>query len=132
MALNKRGMGDYQQVGFGGLAFLTHIALANTPMTYEQRWWSLDAEFWFTLAKIEEDPKYKDDKEIGVLVSGLRLMLDQANDDYKSNFESHTSFSDLENNYKKLLSQIMGRITQIQGKTKMIERVQLEQDVMGV
>lgn len=131
MPLNKRGMGDYQQVGFGGLAFLTHIHLANTPMSYEQRWWSLDAEFWFTLAKIEEDPKYKDDEKIGLLIAGLRLMLDQACDDYRSTFESHATYDELENRYKKLLSQIMGRVTQIQGKTKMIEKVQMEQDVMA-
>ena len=127
----RKSMADYQSVGFGGLAFLTHINLANTPMTYEQRWWSLDAEYWFTLAKIEEDPKYKDDEKLGKLIGGLRILLDQANTDYKSEFESHASYTSLENDYKKLLSQIMGRITEIQGKTKMIEKVQLEQDVFA-
>jgi hypothetical protein len=114
-------LGEYQQVGFGGLAFLTHINLANTPMSYEQRLWSLDAEYWFTLAKIESDKRWKDDREIAILISGVHLLLDQASDDYQSKFESHETYCPLENNYKKLLRQIMGRITQIQGIIKMIE-----------
>lgn len=127
----RRSMQDYQSVGFGGLAFLTHINLANTPMTYEQRWWSLDAEFWFTLAKIEEDPKYKEDPKIVMLISATRLLLEQACDDYQSHFEDHSTFGELENEYKKLLSQIMGKLTEIQGKTKIIEKVTMEQEMIG-
>jgi hypothetical protein len=127
----RRIISDYQTVGFGGLAFITHINLANTPMSYEQRWWSLDAEYWFTLAKIELDEKYKCDPGICLLVGGIRLLLDQANEDYKSQFEDHQSFCDLENRYKKLLSQILGKITELQGRTRLIENQKLEQEVFG-
>jgi hypothetical protein len=100
-------------------------------MTYEQRWWSLDSEFWFTLAKIEEDEKYKDDPKIGMLISGTRALLEQACDDYQSHFEDHATFGALENEYKKLLSQIMGKLTEIQGRTKIIERVMVDQEMVG-
>jgi hypothetical protein len=127
----RRIIADYQTVGFGGLAFITHINLANAPMSYEQRWWSLDAEYWFTLAKIEVDEKYKNDPGVGLLVGGIRVLLDQANEDYKSQFEDHQSFTDLENRYKKLLSQILGKITELQGRTHMIENAKVEQEVFG-
>ena len=126
----RKSMQDYQSVGFGGLAFLTHINLANTPMQYEQRWWSLDAQYHFTLAKIEEDQKYKEDPEIVKLVHEIRGLLDRANTDYKSQFEGHETNNDDENNFKLLLSIIMGKLTQLQGKTKMIEKVTMEQEAI--
>ena len=121
-----RSMKDYESVGFGGLSFLTNMNFCNTPMSYEQRLWALEGLYAFALAKIEEDPHYKDDEGLGLLIGGTRLLLDQAGEDYKSIFESHATFGELENKYRALLCIIFQRITQLQGKTKMIERVRAD------
>ena len=127
----RRVRPDTELHGFSALAAGTLFNLANIPMTYEQRWWSLDAVYYFALAKIEEDEKYNTDPKITMVVSGIRVLLDQANHDYKPQFESHTSSSDLENRYKELLSQIFGTTTGLMGKTHIIEHVKLEQEVFG-
>ena len=118
----RRSLTDYQQAGFGGLSFATNLNFMNLPLSYEQRLWALEGLFACALAKIEDDTKYKDDKEIGLLIGGIRLLLDQAGKDYKSRYESHTSFDEIENNYRALLSQTFSKILELQGKTKMIEK----------
>ena len=125
--VTRRALTDYQSVGFGGLSFGTNMNFANLPMSYEQRLWALEALYSFAVAKIEDDKKFKEDKDVGMLIAGTRLLLDQAGKDYKSQFESHDSLPDLENNYRRLLCLIFEKLTQIQGKTKMIEHVQAEQ-----
>lgn len=127
----RRGLGDYQSAGFGGLSFATDMNFMNLPMRYEQRLWALEGLYACALAKIEGDANYCQDKEIGLLIGATRLLLDQAGADYKSHFESTTTFGELENNYRRLLSQIFEKITEIQGKTKMIERVVEEQKDAG-
>lgn len=127
----RRSLTDYQQVGFGGLSFATNLNFMNLPMSYEQRLWALEGLYACALAKIEDDPKYKDDSEIGLLVGAIRIMLEKAGKDYKSRYETHATFDEAENNYRALLSQIFEKITQLQGKTKMIEKSIMTQDEAG-
>jgi hypothetical protein len=127
----RRSLVDYQAAGFGGLSFATNLNFMNLPMDYEQRLWALEGLYYCAIAKIEDDPKFKDDKEIGMIVGATRILLDQAGRDYQSKFESHETFDKSENDYRTLLCQIFGEITHLQGKTRMIERVQQEQEVIG-
>jgi hypothetical protein len=127
----RRSLTDYQQAGFGGLSFATNLNFMNLPLSYEQRLWGLEGLFACALAKIEDDPKYKEDQEIGMLIGGIRLLLDQAGKDYKSRYESHESFDEIENNYRALLSQTFSKILELQGKTKMIEKLVVTQDEVG-
>jgi hypothetical protein len=125
----RRGMtSEYQQIGFGGLSFATNLNFANLEMSYEQRLWALEGLYAFALAKIEDDEKYKNDTDIGTLVGGIRIMLNQAGEHYLSRFEDHSTMDADENIYRTLLCQIFEKITQLQGKTKMIERERVIQD----
>ena len=126
----RRSLSDYQSAGFGGLSFATNLNFMNLPMSYEQRLWCLEGLYACAVAKIEDDPKYKDDKEIGLLIGGTRLLLDQAGNDYLPQYEGHT-FGPPENRFRTLLCQIFEKITQLQGKTKMIEREVVTQDVFA-
>lgn len=121
MAL-RRGLSDYQQVGFGGLSFATDLNFMNLPMSYEQRLWALNGLYCCALAKIEDDPKYKEDSDIGLLIAGIRLLLNQAGEDYHGWYETPDMGDDNRNKYRTLLSQIFEKITQLQGKTKMIDQ----------
>lgn len=128
----RKGMtSDYQQIGFGGLAFATNLNFTNLPMTYEQRLWALEGLYAYSLAKIEDDTKYKEDRDIGMLVGAIRILLSQAGKDYQARFEDHTTMDDDENKYRTLLCQIFEKITQLQGKTKMIERERVILDEIG-
>jgi hypothetical protein len=127
----RRSLTDYQQAGFGGLSFATNLNFMNLPLSYEQRLWALEGLFACALAKIEDDVKYKDDKDIGLLVGGIRILLDQAGDDYRSRYENHESFDNMENNYRRLLTQTFSSILELQGKTKMIEKLVVTQDEVG-
>jgi len=127
----RRSLTDYQQAGFGGLSFATNLNFMNLPLSYEQRLWALEGLFACALAKIEDDVKYKDDKDIGLLVGGIRILLDQAGDDYRSRYENHESFDNMENNYRRLLTQTFSSILELQGKTKMIERLVMTQEEIG-
>ena len=127
----RRSITDYQQAGFGGLSFATNLNFMNLPLSYEQRLWALEGLFACALAKIEDDVKYKDDKDIGLLVGGIRILLDQAGDDYRSRYENHESFDNMENNYRRLLTQTFSSILELQGKTKMIERLVMTQEEIG-
>ena len=127
----RRGIGDYQAVGFGGLSFLTNMNLMNSPMSLEQRLWALDGNFWSIVAKIENDAKFKKDEEIGTMIGATRILLKKGFEDYKHGFETHTMGEKLENNYRILLSEIFGKITELQGKTKMIEREMMSMEEIG-
>ena len=127
----RRSLTDYQQAGFGGLSFATNLNFMNLPLSYEQRLWALEGLFACALAKIEDDVKYKDDEDIGILVGGIRILLDQAGDDYRSRYENHESFDNMENNYRRLLTQTFSSILELQGKTKMIEKLVVTQDEVG-
>ena len=127
----RRGMADYQQAGFGGLSFMTDLNFMNLPLSYEQRLWALNGLYCCAIAKIEDDPKFNEDIDIGLLIGGIRLLLDQAGDDYKSYYEDHESMDGNENKYRVLLCQTFEKITQLQGKTKMIEKSILTQDEVG-
>ena len=116
----RRGIGDYQAVGFGGLAFLTNMNLMNSPMSLEQRLWALDGNFWSIVAKIENDAKFKKDEEIGTMIGATRILIKKGFEDYRHGFETHTLAEKMENNYRILLSEIFGKITELQGKTRMI------------
>ena len=122
---------DLMLAGFGGLSFMTLANFMNLPMSYEQRIWSLETIFWVAIAKIEDDPKFKDDKEISMLISGTRTLLNQVGQDYLSKYEDHKTHNEDENNYRKLVCQTFGKLTQILGKTKMIERQVMEQEPVG-
>lgn len=122
---------EYQQVGLGGLCFVSTLNFMNVEMSYEQRLWMLESEYYCILAKIEDDKKWKDDPEICKLVKETRTKLNQAGEDYLSSYEDHKSHSDDENKYRQLLCQIFGKITQLLGKTKMIEKERVEQDVFA-
>jgi len=127
----RRSITDYQQAGFGGLSFATNLNFMNLPLSYEQRLWALEGLFACALAKIEDDVKYKDDKDMGLLVGGIRILLDQAGDDYRSRYENHESFDNMENNYRRLLTQTFSSILELQGKTKMIEKLVMTQEEIG-
>ena len=127
----RRGMADYQQAGFGGLSFMTDLNFMNLPLSYEQRLWALNGLYCCAVAKIEDDPKFKEDIGIGLLIGAIRLLLDQAGKDYQSYYEDHESFDKAENNYRTLLCQTFEKITQLQGKTKMIEKSMLTQEEAG-
>ena len=128
----RKGMtADYQNIGFGGLCFATDLNFMNIPMSYEQRLWALEGMYYCILGKIEEDEKYKNDSNLDMLIAGTRLLLNQAGKDYRSDFESHLTFGQDENDYRTLLCQIFGKLTQIQGKTKMIERERMVQEEIG-
>ena len=127
----RRSLTDYQQAGFGGLSFATNLNFMNLPLSYEQRLWALEGLFACALAKIEDDTKYKEDVEMGLLVGGIRILLDQAGEDYRSRYESHGTFDDTENKYRALLTQIFSKILELQGKTKMIERLVMTQEEIG-
>ena len=70
----RRGMADYQQAGFGGLSFMTDLNFMNLPLSYEQRLWALNGLYCCAVAKIEDDPKFKEDIDIGLLIGGIRLL----------------------------------------------------------
>ena len=127
----KRGIGDYQAVGFGGLSFLTNMNLMNSPMSLEQRLWALDGNFWSIVAKIENDTKFRKDEEIGTMIGATRILLKKGFEDYRHGFETHTLAEKMENNYRILLSEIFGKITELQGKTKMIEREMMSMEEIG-
>lgn len=118
----RRSLTDYQQAGFGGLSFATNLNFMNLPLSYEQRLWALEGLFACALAKIEDDTKYNEDREIGILIEGIRILLNQAGEDYRSRYESHETFDNIENKYRVLLTQIFSKILELQGKTKMIEQ----------
>ena len=127
----RRSLTDYQQAGFGGLSFATNLNFMNLPLSYEQRLWALEGLFACALAKIEDDTKYNEDRGIGLLVGGIRLLLNQAGEDYRSRYENHETFDNMENTYRALLTQIFSKILELQGKTKMIERLVVTQDEVG-
>ena len=114
--------------GFAAVCIASNFNFMNLPMSYEQRLWLLEGELYCILAKIEEDDKYKDDPDINMIIAGTRLLLDQAGRDYKSHFESHSTFDKTENDYRTLLCQIFGKCTELQGKTHMIENERVTQD----
>lgn len=130
MVTRKGSLSDYQSVGFGGLSFITDMNFLNVPMSYEQRLWALEGLYACAVAKIESDPKYKEDKDVGMLIGGTRIMLDQAGKDYDPLYENKT-YGDRENTYRRLLCQIFENITEIQGKTKMIERQVMTMEEIG-
>ena len=123
----RRGLDNYQAAGFGGLSFATNLNFMNLPMSYEQRLWALEGLYACAIAKNEEDKKYSENVEVSDLIQECRKLLDQAGTDYSSKYETHATYSTEENNYRKLISLIFEKITQLQGKTKMIERVREEQ-----
>jgi hypothetical protein len=127
----RRSLTDYQQAGFGGLSFATDLNFMNLPLPYEQRLWALEGLFACALAKIEDDIKYKEDKDVGLLVGGIRILLDQAGEDYRSRYENHETFDNMENKYRTLLTQVFSKILELQGKTKMIEKLVVTQDEVG-
>jgi hypothetical protein len=126
----RRSITDYQQAGFGGLSFATNLNFMNLPMTYEQRLWTLEGLYACALAKVENDDKYKTDADVEKLTKCLRGLLDQATKDYQSKFEDHKTNDDSENKYRRLLTMTFEKITELQGKTKMIERSIVEQDAV--
>jgi hypothetical protein len=73
------------------------------------------------IAKLEEDAKFKTDKDLAVMFKKTKELIDQANKDYKSYFEEKST-DDKENAFKELLAQIFDGLTAIQAKTKMIEK----------
>jgi hypothetical protein len=120
---------DYPQVGMGGLCFLTTMNFMNIEMTYEQRIWMLESEYYVILAKIEDNETITKDADIKRILNETRALLDQAGRDYLSSFEDHKTHSEDENNFRKLLCQTFGKIAQLLGKTKMIEKEKVTQEV---
>jgi hypothetical protein len=124
----RRGLSDYQQVGFGGLVFASNLNFMNLPMSYEQRLWLLEGEYYCITAFVEKSEEYSSDGKITALLQKTRDMLDQSGKDYRSEYENHNSMSGNENGYRTLICQVFGKLTDLQGKTKMIERERIVQD----
>jgi hypothetical protein len=82
------------------------------------------------IAKLEVDVAMKNDKDIGTLIGGTKLLLDQAGRDYLSSFEDKT-FGDLENKYCELLAQILDDLWELAIKGKLIEKAMITQDEVG-
>ena len=130
MAL-RRTMADYQQAGTGGIVFMWLLQAGSLPMSYEQRRTMYRSIYSAVVAKIETMEKYKEDKDIGLIISGTFALLNQAGGDYKSRFETKATFDNLENNYAELLAQIYDQLWRLVTITGMIEKVTVEQDVIG-
>ena len=92
-------------------------------MSYEQRKILYRGLYSAIVAKVEVDKKAKDDKHIGMLISGVKLLIDKAGTDYKSFFESKDSYGELENNYAELQAQILDKHWEISVKANLIETV---------
>ena len=127
----RRGMADYQQAGAGGIIFMTLLQSLTIEMTYEQRRITYRGAYSAIVAKLESDDKLKEDKDIGTIVGATKILLDQAYIDYKSAFESHSTTSNLENDYCELLAQILDNLWILAIKGKLIERVTVTQDEVG-
>ena len=123
----RRGMSDYRQAGAGGIIFMGLLQALTFPMSYEQRKILYRGLYSAIVAKIEVDKRIKVDTEldarIGILISGVKLLIDQAGTDYKSFFESEDSYGELENNYAELQAQILDKHWEIAVKANLIETV---------
>lgn len=89
----------------------------------------LESEYYCILAKIEDNESVASDTDIKRIINETRALLDQAGRDYLSTFEDHKTHSEDENNFRKLLCQTFGKIVQLLGKTKMIEKEKVIQEV---
>jgi hypothetical protein len=127
----RRGMADYQQAGAGGIIFMALLQALTIEMSYEQRRIMYRGTYSAIVAKLEVDSKLKDDKEIGILIGGTKLLLDQAGLDYKSDFESHKTYGKLENAYNELLAQVLDKLWALAIQGKLIEKVIMMQDEVG-
>lgn len=132
----KRGLTtDYQSAGFGWLSFNADNNFANLPMSYEQRLWQLESLYCFAIAKAEAEGRLRADTEEGksllALVEELKKRLDQAGRDYRAEYENHDTFNQAENNYRTLLVRIFEKITELQGKLKMMEREVMKMEEIG-
>jgi hypothetical protein len=127
----RRGPQDIIPPGAGGIVYLGTLDAIRAPLGYEQRKILYRGMYSLILAKIEDDEKYTKDEKIGVMVAGVKILIDKAGKDYKSQFESHTTYGDLENNYCELLAQIFDGLTQISQKCKIYEKEIIEQDVFA-
>ena len=119
----RRGMSDYRQAGAGGIIFMGLLQSLTFPMSYEQRKILYRGLYSAIVAKVEVDKKVKEDKHIGMLISGVKILIDQAGTDYKSFFESKDSYGELENNYAELQAQILDKHWEIAVKANLIETV---------
>ena len=119
---------DYRAAGFGGLSFLGDMNFATMPMSYIQKRTLLNALFSFALAKNEEDPKYAENDKVLELVQEIRNSLAKAQTNYLPVYETHAGDVVSENNYDELLNATFELITQLQGKTHMIEKVIMEME----
>lgn len=127
----RRGMADYPPAGAGGIIFVALLQSLTLPMAYEQRRITYRGTYSAIVAKLEMDPTLSKDKDIGILIGATKLLLDQAGTDYKSQFESHSSFGPLENAYCELLAQILDKLWELAVKGKLIEKVVMTQDEIG-
>ena len=93
------------------------------PMSYEQRKILYRGLYSAIVAKVEVDKKAKEDQHIGMLIAGVKLLIDQAGTDYKSAFESKANYGTLENNYCELQAQILDKHWEISVKANLIETV---------
>jgi hypothetical protein len=126
----RRGATDYQQAGPGGIIWLALLNALTLPQTYEQRRIMYRGVYSAIVAKLEVDVAMKNDKDIGTLIGGTKLLLDQAGRDYLSSFEDKT-FGDLENKYCELLAQILDDLWELAIKGKLIEKAMITQDKVG-
>lgn len=83
------------------------------------------------VAKIYEDEKLLKIEKVPELIQLAKDLLDQAGRDYRSEYESHSTTSDEENKYVELLALIYENLAGITAKTKLIEKVQQEQEIFA-
>jgi hypothetical protein len=121
-------MADYRQAGAGGIIFVGLLQLQGQEMTYEETRKVCRRVFSAEIAKIEMDDRAKKDHQIKEAISAAWILLEQATADYKPQFESHSTVSDLENQYAELLAQIVDNLWIIAVRGKLIESVTVTQD----
>jgi len=119
----RRGMADYRQAGAGGIIFMGLLNALTFPMPYEQRKILYRGLYSAIVAKVEVDKKQKDDPVLSLLIAGVKILIDQMGRDYKSQFEDHSTFSGLENNYSELQAQVLDHLWEIVVKANLIEQI---------
>jgi hypothetical protein len=127
----RRGSLSQYPPGAGGVLFIATIQALTMPMTHEQRKIMYRGMYSVYMGKLQSDTAIKNTDELSTLIAGVKLLLDQQGDDYKSQFEDHSSYSKLENDYAELQAQIFDVHQLIIQKAKLMDTVVVTQEMVG-